>query len=813
MRLNRPGKGLCEAATRTQDMIETVAPNWRKTVTRLTQMGWDELHTRVQQEVSKRVDLALYRTGVRNGSTIDLRPIEATTHPVLFFSEDEVASRADLLREHLPSAVESIIHEADEICQHRFRLLGYDNLDYGAEIDWHLDAVHGKRAPLKPWFKIRFLDFDEVGDHKVIWELNRHQHLVTLAKAWCLTGQEKYVTELTKQWYAWQVANPHPIGINWGSSLEVGFRSLSWLWVRALIANCPAVPQSFAADLLRALNLNGQYIEKYLSTYFSPNTHLLGEAVALFFIGTLCPQLESAERWRNDGWRIVLQEADRQVRSDGVYFEQSLYYHVYALDFFLHARLLAARNDMKIPASLDQTLEKMLDVLQAVSQTGPPDGFGDDDGGRVFNPRRNRAEHLTDPLAVGAVMFQRNDLKPAAKLTEESIWLFGEGAVSFLEKGNEVARRELKSAAFVAGGIYVLASSSMSAQQLVVDAGPQGTGHSGHGHADALSVRVSVNGRRWLIDPGTFCYMGDERDQFRGTGAHNTLLVDGVDQAVPEGPFAWSSLPTVQTDCWTEGKTFTLFAGNHDGYSRLPDPVLHRRFVFHLHGGFWLVRDVLEGREAHQLETSWHFAPDLEIVKTKQTFIARPKRSSHDDTRLALLPMQDSGWNSEVKSGFVSPAYGCKEPAAVAVSSARIQLPAEHASLLVPLLRPSDEPGAFLTISTPENSGGASAYRYDGLGKSHVMIFASGEQPWTLGPWASDARFIYCGLENGRVIHFILCGGSFAKLNEKSTFAYPQRVERLEWTKQAGARQTFCSEDAAIKAFSEVVLEFRDSVF
>ncbi len=679
------------------------------------------------------------------------------------------------------------------------------------------DAVHGKRAPLKPWFKIRFLDFDEVGDHKVIWELNRHQHLVTLAKACCLTGQEKYVTELTRQWYSWQLANPYPMGINWGSSLEVAFRSVSWLWVRALIANSGAVPKTFEADLLRALDLNGRYIEKYLSTYFSPNTHLLGEAAALFFIGTLCPQLESAERWRAEGWRIVLQEADRQVRSDGVYFEQSLYYHVYALDFFLHARLLATQNGMEIPPSLDQTLAKMLDVLRAVSQTGPPDSFGDEDGGRVFNPRRNRAEHLTDPLAIGAVMYRREDLQPIAKLTEESLWLFGRDAVALLEE-NE-SSPQLRSASFPDGGIFVLASSTeseqMNEQLLVVDAGPQGIGHSGHGHADALSVRVSLNGRRWLIDPGTFCYMGDERNQFRGTGAHNTLLVDGIDQAVPEGPFAWSSLPTVHTDSWIEGKTFTLFAGNHNGYSRLPDPVLHRRFVFHLHGGFWLVRDVIEGRETHQLETSWHFASDLDVVQTGHAFIVQPKQLAGNETRLALLPLKNPGWRSELKSGFVSPSYGRKEPAAVVASSARIKLPTEHASLLVPLPRSSDEPGTFFDLGTQENSREevVHAYRYDGLGKSHLMIIPGEEKPWTFGPWTSDASFIYCGLEDGRVSHFILSGGSFAKLNGNSAFTYPDKVERLEWINRAGTIQTFCSDDAALKTFSEIVLESCDSVF
>ena len=68
-----------------------------------------------------------------------------------------------------------------------FDLLGYEAVDYGAEIDWHCDRVHGKRAPRKPWFQMNYLDFAEVGDSKVTWELNRHQHLVTLAKAYRLS--------------------------------------------------------------------------------------------------------------------------------------------------------------------------------------------------------------------------------------------------------------------------------------------------------------------------------------------------------------------------------------------------------------------------------------------------------------------------------------------------------------------------------------------------------------------------------------------------------------------------------------------------
>jgi hypothetical protein len=739
---------------------------------------------------------------------------QPSTGGTFFFSAQDLPCITGLLREHLGGEAEEIAKEADEICSHHFRLLGYDNLNYGPEIDWHLDAAHGKRAPLKAWFNIPFLNFSVVGDHKVTWELNRHQHLVTLAKAWAITREEKYANELFRQWYAWKLANPFPVGINWGSSLEVAFRSLSWIWARYFLAECSALPANFERDLLQALAVNGSYIEHYLSTYFSPNTHLLGEAVGLFFIGTLCPQIPAAGRWQRRGWRIILQEAERQVRRDGVYFEQSLYYHVYALDFFLHARILAARNQIEIPQSFDVTLGKMLDVLQAVSQAGPPDGFGDDDGGRVFNPRRNRSQHMTDPLAIGAILFERDDLRARASLTEEAFWLFGERAVKAFDESS--AQQPLRPAAFEEGGIYVMASSEGCAQQMVIDAGPMGAGRSGHGHADALSVTVSLDGRRWLVDPGTFCYVtscyvtsDNERDRFRGTAGHNTLRVDGVDQAVPDGPFAWSSLPSVSAERWSVGTTFSMFAGSHTGYSRLPDPVLHRRNIFHLHGAFWLVRDLARGREQHRLETSWHFAPDLQIREEQGAFVAFPAEgASTSETRLALVPVQDAAWVREISWDEVSPVYGMKQPSQVVRINADVLLPAECAILIAPLLRASDIPGKLGRLSgIGAEKHGASGYRYDEPGRVHYMIFSDAREDWRLGPWTSDAEFIYCGIQGGEIVQFISCDGSFAKLNEKEVFAHTGKVAHLEWFSQAGMTRVFSSDDAAVRSFSQDVFQ------
>src|SRR5437016_949683 len=507
--------------------------SWKPRFKRLVAMERSELSDRVRQYVKARVDALRYRVGLEFPDDVNVAP--GHRQPRFFFAPASVSSLCSLLKERFPEQAAEIVRRAEQISWHRFDLLGYESLDYGAQIDWHLDRVHIKRAPRKFWFKIRYLNFEEAGDSKIIWELNRHQHFVILAKAYRLTGDGKFAREIFNQWQHWHTENPYPLGINWASSLEVAFRSLSWIWVWHLLDGCPVTPKQFPADLSHALALNGHHIERFLSTYFSPNTHLLGEGMALFFIGLLCAGIPSARRWQEGGWKIILREAQRQVRQDGMHFEQSTYYHTYALDFFLHSLILAKLNDIAVPQDLDHTVEKMLEVTSALAASEHLPRFGDDDGGRLFDPSRNRSKHLLDPLILGAVLYDRPDFKAGrSHASEELLWLLGgEGLRRFdeLPAGNP----ESGSLALTASGTYVMRGSGTSSYQLVVDAGPQGAGRAGHGHADALGVQVSVNGKPLLIDPGTFTYADarGEGDCFRGTAAHNTVQVDGCSQAEP----------------------------------------------------------------------------------------------------------------------------------------------------------------------------------------------------------------------------------------------------------------------------------------
>ncbi|HLZ39508.1 MAG TPA: alginate lyase family protein [Candidatus Sulfotelmatobacter sp.] len=760
---------------------------WQQIGRRIARMDRAELSDRLRQEAASRQDALLARFGHDFGrNAVGLSGTTAN----FFFALDSVDFILDFMRQHLPQQVNRIVQQADHICQHRFDLLGYSGLEYGNPIDWRLDAVHKKRAPEKSSYRIRYLDYDEVGDSKVTWELNRHQHLVTLAKAYRLACERRYADEALRQWRHWRAENPYPMGINWASSLEAAFRSLSWIWTYYLLQGAPGIP-NFRNEWLRGLAVHGRHIERHLSTYFSPNTHLLGEGVALFFIGVLCPELKAAARWKALGWKIVLQEAERQVRPDGFHFEQSTYYHVYALDFFLHSAVLASANGIAIPKNFEETVEKMLNALCLLARGGAVPRFGDDDGGRLFDQQRNRGEHLLDPLAAGAILFHRGDFKTAAiKLREETLWLLGAQGVRQWEELTQAAVSG-ESGALADAGFYMLPASGDV--QLVVDAGPLGTHSGGHGHADALSVCLQGHGRSLLLDPGTYEYVGPgpERDLFRGTAMHNTLRVDKRDQAQPAGPFSWGRLTNTRVEQWVQGKSFDLLAASHDGYWDLESPVSHYRYVFSLRNGIYLIRDVVKGHGTHKLDLAWHLNPDLKREADGRF------RLPDLPQRVAILPLQGYGWKEEVREESWSPCYGQKAPAPVLSHSAEISLPTEFAVLLMTSQEAEQSVGSFNRM--PDYAGAeVHGYRYSEEAAEYSFVFGKAGEPWRKDFFSSDAEFVCLRKTSSGEAHLMLSGGSYVEVDGGAQLHCIRPVAWAELLVKAGERTVFSSDLPAV---------------
>src|SRR6185503_13656916 len=256
----------------------------------------------------------------------------------------DLKATATELKSRWPETAQRIVEQADRICEGKFDLLGLKNLNFGDPIDWHFEPVSGKRIPVEHWSKLDYLDAGVAGDKKITWELNRHQYFMKLGQAYVLSGDTRYANTFENHLESWMDSNPPKLGINWASSLEVAFRSISWLW--ALYFFKDVVPVETRNRALKFLYLNARHLESYLSTYFSPNTHLTGEALGLFYLGTLLPEFEEARRWQALGRDILIKQIPVHVKSDGVYFEQSSYYHRYTTDFYLHFLLLSRANNL-----------------------------------------------------------------------------------------------------------------------------------------------------------------------------------------------------------------------------------------------------------------------------------------------------------------------------------------------------------------------------------------------------------------------------------------------------------------------------------
>jgi hypothetical protein len=563
----------------------------------------------------------------------------------------------------------------------------------GDNIDWHRDAVSGNRAPLVHWSRINPLDADAVGDSKVTWELNRHQWLVHLGQAYRLSGDEHYAQVFVDSVRDWMAANPAGMGINWASSLEVSYRLISWCWALNLFRDSEVLTPEFYSDMLGWLRTHAAHVERYLSHYFSPNTHLTGEALGLFYVGALFPELPRAERWRRLGSRVLLEQLPRQVLADGVYFEQSTCYERYTAEIYLHFMMLAARNHITLPEAVSERVQQMVDHLLAVCA---PDGsmpqVGDSDGGRVMPLAQRRADDCRDVFSLAAVFFGRADYAWAADgLTPEVVWFFGSaGARSFAALG-ETQPSQAPSRLFAHGGQAVMRSDwDTDAHHLIFDTGPLGCRISGgHGHADLLAIQCSAFGKPQLVDSGTYCYTPNAhwRDHLRSSAAHNTVVVDRKSQAVPIGPFSWRDRPTAQLRHWLSTPAFDYADAEHHAYRRLKDQVTHRRRVLFVKSRYWVVVDDLQGDDVHQIDLMFQFAPtDLHIGSDGWA------RSLGADGRgLCLRAFSATPLHAEIHRGdvepirgWISPDYGLRVPAPQLSYGAVSRLPLRVVTLLLP---------------------------------------------------------------------------------------------------------------------------------
>lgn len=665
----------------------------------------------------------------RHGSvTLPALPLRMALAPVSPWP----APNSLLLRHSTPnSQQDALIAHANRVVDGTFDVLGLRGVSFGAPVNWQRDPVSGREAALVHWSRVPYLDHERVGDHKIIWELNRHQWLITLGQAWLLTGDSRYAETAARLLREWLDANPPKKGINWCSSLELAFRVQSWIHGLRLFAGATEFSDSLSRELVASAALQVDHILHYLSTWFSPNTHLTGEALALLSAGCAWPQLPGAEEWRRKGWTILCDELPKQLRADGVYFEQSAWYQAYTLDFYVLAMMWAEQAKLSVPADMRERVRSASRALRAVTR---PDGtiarLGDDDGGRTLPFVPLPFGDMTDSLWRAAAYLHDNSLIPPTDSGRTTLlWLEGTAVFEAMaDRTRGIAGRS--SVALRDGGWITLAERGPSADRdhwLVMDAGPHGALANAHSHADALGIDLSIHGVPILVDPGTGAYVGALRRRFRSTAVHNTVTVDSTDSSEQGTSFAWRTVADAQLAGFGFVAGASFVAASHDGYRRLSDPLRHHRTILRLDQHYWIMLDTMEATAAHRIALTMQSAAGAQVWEQD----AHAFRVSVDDVHLQLA--LDPKLECAIETRTVSPAYALQLPATAIVATAMIAGPARFCSVC----GADDESGPLSVSEEP----GSTSWRVSHNRGSDLVACPAGA-PIRLGPATFDGSIL-----------------------------------------------------------------------
>ena len=471
------------------------------------------------------------------------------------------------------------------------------------------------------------------GDAEWRIEWSKFYYGLDLAAAFNETRDPKFL--YTWEDLVWSWIEQVPVDVD--PTDVTGRRVQNWIYAWNRFAAAPAFSgftEGFADELLGSIARQIQHLRLNLA---AERNHRTLELYALFIAALALPELDD----RGEMLAFSIEELHRNlladVRDDGVHREHSTHYHMIALRSFLAARINAQLFGLGFRDGFDQRLERACEfALHAHRPDGVIPALSDSDAGSYL-----------DVLELAARIFSRSDFLYVATRGREGTPP-AEKYVNFSSAGYFIQR----------SGWGENQTAFKDERFLIFDSGPLGDG--GHGHYDALSVEIAAGGRPLLVDPGRFTYHEDKlnwRRWFKGTAAHNTVCVDGLDQTTyrcgkPKGPTAETHLIERLS-----APNFDLLRG------RVTSPAydaVHTRFIFFIADEYWVIVDKLSAERPHDYDLRFHLAPEA----MNHTAV---RRSDSNNAVIApgLALIFPSGKEPQIEPGWVSPQYGQKISAPV----------------------------------------------------------------------------------------------------------------------------------------------------
>jgi Heparinase II/III N-terminus/Heparinase II/III-like protein len=483
----------------------------------------------------------------------------------------------------------------------------YPRHNFGSKIDWYTN-----RNPNR--------------DNEWIWQLHRHSSWGALGTAYSTTAQEKYAGAYVRQLLDWIEKCPlskmnmkrrgHPA---W-RTIEAGIRGRSWTVHFQQFVDSPNYTPEALVRFLNSCHAHAAYLSD--GREYSRNNWGLMEAEGTAFIAMTFPEFRKSKAWRRKSIRHIAAQIEKQVRSDGMQFEQCLGYHMGCIGWFSRTAKLAGMNGLarEFPAKFWKRLEAMCEVpMKLCTPDGLSAQFGDDS--HPMNCRR--------ALANWAGFFKREDFAYVASA----------GKRGKAPKQTAFALRE--------SGFYSMRSSwSERATCMVLKCGLDGGWHC---QPDNGSFEVFAGGRRLTPDSGTYIYHGNaqavrDRAWFRQTRVHATMTLGGKDTAYKP-----------KLKLWKPGKQHDVLVVENAGYRGFT----HRRAIIFVNKKFFVIIDEALGKATGKAFLHFQLPPGKATLNVR-AMTARTGFSA--GTNLLIAAMPQSGLKMIKEKGQVSFKYGSKQP-------------------------------------------------------------------------------------------------------------------------------------------------------
>ena len=519
--------------------------------------------------------------------------------------------------------------------------LNFDNHRFDINTNIHLlKGTDYEKWPDIFSYSLDYKQRDDLGDARTNWEKNRHFDWALLAKAYYVTKEEKYFLELKDTVNSWMQKNPFLYGISWTSAMEFAIRSINWIFALAFVQKSGRDMPELRNGIINITD----YLTKHYSRFSSANNHLLVEATAIGLAGYAFDN----NQWKELACNILSEELEKQNYSDGVNKELSLHYQTFGMEaYLLLMHVMQKHNDTEWNQWIPMLKKEAEFVAHSSWREKTICEFGDDDEGKILDLQGGEWHQWDYVLQLSSLVtgVRYSDFET---LYENINWLFTRDEIE------EIRTKPLydasRSRCFEVGGNTFIRD-KQNRILIGIDHAELGFGSiAAHGHADALSFQMLIDGKVVFADPGTYIYHCDieHRNSFRKTINHNTLCVEGKDQSKMLGAFMWGERANCKLEEWHPSENKDVLVASHDGYK----PLIHKRkFEFDKNNNVFYILDSVSANKEYAVT----------FMLGNHVAVEASDANVHLQIDSISLDMHFEGANIvKIENAELSPEYGVK---------------------------------------------------------------------------------------------------------------------------------------------------------